>query len=179
MSPGRSIAKSTAPMKFCKPLVLASLMLIAGNCLFNSNAQGVITDTVPAVNPGYTDGIYYGLSRGGYDAEPYWGIVSLQVKEGSIASVAFVIRDSSLHELFDSSYEKHFRGNPLYIQQCRNDLKGVSAYPQLLSQKQDTSQLDAISGATWSYHIFRGAVGNALRNSVSVTDTLPGSQVQK
>jgi major membrane immunogen (membrane-anchored lipoprotein) len=165
-------------MKFCKFLLLASLVLIAGSCLINSNAQSVTNDTV-ASSHRYTDGIYYGLSRGGYDQEPYWGIVNLKIENGSIAAISFMIRDSSLHEPFDSSYEKHFKGNPVYVQQCRNDLKGVRTYPQLLSRKQDTCKVDAISGATWSYHIFRASVSNALRNSGTSTDTLAGSQVTK
>jgi major membrane immunogen (membrane-anchored lipoprotein) len=166
-------------MKICKSIVLVSLILLADCFLFTLSAQGVNTDTVPAINHRYTDGIYYGLSRGGYDMEPYWGIVNLKVENGSIAAVSFMIRDSSLHEPFDSSYEKHFRGNPLYVQQCRNDLKGVSTYPQILSEKQDTGRVDVISGATWSYHIFRASVSNALRNTGTSPDTLSVNQVKK
>ena len=83
------------------------------------------------------------------------------------SEVKFSIRDSSLHEIFNGDYEKHFADNPEYIQQSRNDWAGVQAYPKKLSAVQDTNKLDAISGATWSYNIFRASVSNALKNGAS------------
>jgi major membrane immunogen (membrane-anchored lipoprotein) len=111
------------------------------------------------------DGTYTGQSRARYIYEPFWGSVSLTVKNGLFTEISFVIRDSLLHETFDEKYEKHFEGNPVYILQSRNDWTGVQTYPKKLSEKQDTNKLDAISGATWSYNIFRAAVGEALKNS--------------
>jgi major membrane immunogen (membrane-anchored lipoprotein) len=111
------------------------------------------------------DGTYYGQSRSIYIEEPYWGSVQLTVKDGLFAGIDFVIRDSVLHETFDEKYEKHFEGNPVYILQSRNDWKGVQTYPKKLAELQDTNKLDAVSGATWSYNIFRAAVGEALKNS--------------
>jgi major membrane immunogen (membrane-anchored lipoprotein) len=111
------------------------------------------------------DGTYSGQSRAEYIDEPYWGIVHLTVKNGLFTEINFIIRDSALHETFDEKYEKHFEGNPVYIVQSRNDWKGVQTYPKNLSEKQDTNKLDAISGATWSYNIFRATVSEALKNS--------------
>jgi uncharacterized protein len=115
--------------------------------------------------PFYRDGYYVGRSRGDYIYEPYWGICRLKVEKGIFTEVNFMIRDSSLHEIFDEQYEKHFADKPEYIQQSRNDWAGVQAYPEKLSEKQDTNKLDAISGATWSYNIFRASVSDALKNS--------------
>jgi len=110
------------------------------------------------------DGIYVGTSRAKYIYEPYWGKVRLTIKNGRFTDIFFSIRDSNLHEYFDGKYEKHFEGNPEYIQQSRNDWKGVQAYPVKLSDKQDINKLDAISGATWSYNIFKASVKEALKH---------------
>jgi major membrane immunogen (membrane-anchored lipoprotein) len=111
------------------------------------------------------DGGYEGKSRAKYIYEPFWGCVHFTLKNGQFIDIKFVIRDSSHHETFDGRYEKHFEGNPVYIQQSRNDWKGVQTYPQRLSEIQDINKLDAISGATWSYNIFRASVNEALKNS--------------
>ena len=113
----------------------------------------------------YKDGTYVGISRAKYIYEPYWGCVHLTLKNGIFTEISFVVRDSNLHETFDGNYEKHFEGNAEYTQQSRNDWKGVQTYPKLLSEKQDTSKVDAISGATWSYNIFRASVNEALKNA--------------
>jgi major membrane immunogen (membrane-anchored lipoprotein) len=113
----------------------------------------------------YKDGIYSGISRSHYTDEPYFGISHITIEKGRITDVRFFIRDSSRHELFDAFYEKHFSGNDEYIQQCRNDLKGVSSYPDSLMKYQDSEKVDAISGATWSYNIFKASVEEALASA--------------
>lgn len=120
---------------------------------------------VPDASASYKDGIYKGTSRAKYILEPYWGNVRLTLKNGLLTEINFVIRDSARHETFDEKYEKHFEGNAGYIQQSRNDWKGVQTYPKMLSERQDINKLDAISGATWSYNIFRESVNEALKNS--------------
>ena len=113
----------------------------------------------------YKDGFYEGKSQSHYTGEPYWGSAKITIKNGSLAGIDFMIRDSALHETFDGNYEKHFQGIPEYIQQSRNDWKGVQAYPKKLSEKQDINKVDAISGATWSYNIFKASVNEALKNA--------------
>ena len=113
----------------------------------------------------YKDGNYDGKSQAKYIYEPYWGSVHLTLENGLFTEINFVIRDSSLHETFDEKYEKHFEANPEYIQQSRNDWKGVQTYPKKLSEKQDINKIDAISGATWSFNIFRASVNEALKNA--------------
>jgi major membrane immunogen (membrane-anchored lipoprotein) len=108
------------------------------------------------------DGSYSGTSRSKYIEEPYYGNTQLIVEGGKIKSVAFTIYDSAKHEYFNASYEKYFAGNDLYVQQCRNDWKGIQAYPDSLMKHQDINKVDVISGATWSYNIFKASVEEAL-----------------
>ncbi len=113
----------------------------------------------------YKDGKYTGISRSRYIDEPYYGISHVTIEKGRITDVRFFIRDSAKHELFDAAYEKHFSGNDEYVQQCRNDLKGVNSYPDSLVKYQNTEKVDVISGATWSYNIFRAATEQALSSA--------------
>ncbi len=122
----------------------------------------VILFTAFSLNKKYKDGHYSGVSRSIYTQEPYYGRASIVIDKGKIVKVDFFIRDSVLRENFDGAYERHFAGNQLYIQQCRNDWKGVQSYPDSLIKHQDIDKVDAISGATWSYNIFKASVKNAM-----------------
>lgn len=113
----------------------------------------------------YKDGTYNGQSRASYTGEPYWGRVQIALKNGFFTRISFSIRDSALHETFDGNYEKHFQGNPVYIQQSRNDWNGVQTYPRKLAESQDINKVDVISGATWSYNIFRASLTEALKKA--------------
>jgi len=135
-------------------------------------ADNVVQDTSNI----YKDGLYEGKSRSSYTDEPYWGSVRITVKGGSFTEINFMIRDSDLHETFNENYEKHFQGNPVYIQQCRNDWNGVQTYPKKLSESQNTDKVDAISGATWSYNIFKASAKEALKNAKKQTDLLTTRQ---
>lgn len=115
--------------------------------------------------PNYPDGHYSGQSRFLYTDEPYWGNVRFILENGRFTEINFFIRDSNLHEQFDGYYEKHFQGNELYIQQCRNDWKGVQSYPGKLIETRDVDKLDAVSGATWSFNIFKASVKDALNKA--------------
>jgi major membrane immunogen (membrane-anchored lipoprotein) len=109
----------------------------------------------------YLDGHYKGISRALY-TEEYYGNVNIAVKNGWIIRVDFCVRDSAKHELFDANYEHYFTGNNLYVQQCRKDWKGVNAYPDSLMKYQDIEKVDAMSGATWSYNLFKYSAKEAL-----------------
>ena len=108
------------------------------------------------------DGVYTGASQSIYTEEEFYGKVKIVVEKNKIVSVDFVVRDSNKHEDFDATYEKYFKGNDLYVQQCRNDWKGIQTYPEKLLKSQDPDKIDAITGATWSYNIFKAAVKEAL-----------------
>jgi major membrane immunogen (membrane-anchored lipoprotein) len=113
----------------------------------------------------YKDGTYVGESRSIYVQEPFYGETTVTIKNDEIVAVQFRIVDRQNNEVFDEKYEKHYAGNEEYIQQCRNDWKGVQTYPMLLAQKKDMSKVDAISGATWSYNIFKASLEEALKKA--------------
>jgi len=128
----------------------------------NSN-ESPVQDTVIK----YLDGIYDGLSRHTYTDEPYWGKARIFINKGKLTGIDFMIRDSNLHETFSNKYKKHFKGNREYIQQCLNDWKDVRTYPKKLLDSQNINEIDALSGATWSYNIFKASIGEALKKAVS------------
>jgi major membrane immunogen (membrane-anchored lipoprotein) len=150
-----------------KPLTSFLILLSTVWYSATSLSQDVkITDkTVQDTSLMLRDGTYYGKSRATYIYEPFWGSVRFTLKNGLFTEINFIVRDSNLHETFDGNYEKHFEGNPEYIQQSRNDWKGVQTYPAVLLEKQDTGKVDAISGATWSNKIFRASVKEALKDA--------------
>lgn len=148
------------------PLALFTLMILLPVSSFSMTVDLKLTgsgkqDTLIK----YKDGTYEGHSRATYVDEPYWGSVQITLKGGSFTSIIFTIRDSALHEPFNEKYEKHFQGNPVYIQQSRNDWKGVQTYPKKLSESQDINKVDAISGATWSFNIFKASLNEAMKNA--------------
>jgi major membrane immunogen (membrane-anchored lipoprotein) len=113
----------------------------------------------------YKDGCYTGVSRSIYTAEPFYGYSKVTLSNGRIVQIQFCVRDSDAHEIFDGRYEKHYTGNEVYVNQCRNDWKGVQSYPDSLIRYQDLDKVDVISGATWSYNIFRDATREALKKA--------------
>ena len=131
--------------------ILWSAMALVNSC---SNNQGP-----------YTDGKYSGCSRSVYTNEPYWGHVTITIKNGWISAVEFQVIDSAKNEKFDDQYEKYFAGNDLYIQQCRNDMEGIRTYPAELIRNHDMEKVDVVTGATWSYNILTSAVDDALKNA--------------
>jgi major membrane immunogen (membrane-anchored lipoprotein) len=147
----------------------SALVLFLTLCLsisvFAGQSDKTKSKTVQDSTTRYKDGTYEGKSRAKYIYEPYWGSVKVTLKNGLLTDIHFVIRDSNLHETFDGKYEKHFEGNPEYIQQSRNDWKGAQTYPVKLTEKQDINKIDAISGATWSYNLFKASMNEALKNA--------------
>lgn len=115
----------------------------------------------------YRDGIYKGISRSIYTDEPYYAYSGITIENGKITRVEFFVRDSAKHELFDDNYERYFAGNDLYIKQCRNDRQGIKSYPDSLLKYQDLDRVDVISGATWSYNLFKASCQEALIEAVN------------
>ncbi|MFT3740687.1 MAG: FMN-binding protein [Breznakibacter sp.] len=113
------------------------------------------------------NGSFRGISRSIYTDEPYYGITTIKIENGKITHIDFVVRDSDKHVNFDGTYEKYFAGNDLYVDQCRNDWKGIRSYPDSLLKYQKLESVDAISGATWSYNLFKASVTNALEKAKS------------
>lgn len=114
----------------------------------------------------YKDGTYTGKTQSIYKAEPFLGVSTIIIKDSKIESVNFYIIDTAANELFDEKYEKHYEGvNQEYVEQCRNDWKGIQRYPKVLKAKQKLEEVDAVSGATWSYNMFKDASKIALQKA--------------
>jgi len=113
----------------------------------------------------YKDGCYSGKSQAGYDYEPYIGYVTIHIKHGWPVSADFKIVDTLKNEVFSEKYEKYFESNEHCINQCRNDWKGIQAYPAYFIKGKGIENVDAISGATWSYNFFKCATQDALKNA--------------
>ena len=110
----------------------------------------------------YIDGIYEDESQSIYTGEQYWGQVQVVIKKNKIIDFSFKILDKRLKRIFDKTYEEVFKGNQTYILQCRNDLEGLNKYIAEFNKSKDLSKIDAISGATWSYNIFKDTVKKTL-----------------
>ncbi len=132
------------------------------NCIFLCAAASILTVSACAQSSAYKDGVFEGKSRAFYTSEPYWGNATVTVEKGKIKAVDFKIIDTAKKEVFDEKYERHYAGIQAYIDQCRNEVKALKIYPGQFLEKQDLKKVDAISGATWSYNLFKSAVKNAL-----------------
>lgn len=108
------------------------------------------------------DGVFEGRSRSRYTSEPFVAISRVHIENGLIRKIDFQIIDTLNNELFDDKYEKHFIGNSDYISQCRNDWNGILRYPAELIKTQEMDSVDAVSGATWSYNMFKSSTEIAL-----------------
>lgn len=112
---------------------------------------------------GLTDGKYSGESQSKYQAEPYWGVMSFTVKNNRIKNFDFKIMDRQRNIPFDAKYDSVFTGNDEYMQQCRNDWNGMQAYIKAFLATGDIAKVDAITGATWPYNLFKDSYGAAVK----------------
>ena len=149
-----------------KVLIIVPLIIMISSSFYTRQdtclSRTIVQDTIIK----YSNGIFEGQSQDKYNDEPYWGKVQIKIEKGLFSIVSFVIRDTNLHETFDQYYEKHFVETPEYVQQCRNDWKGVQTYPGKLVESQNIKNVDAMSGATWSYNIFKASANEALKKAV-------------
>ncbi len=136
-----------------------------GKIVFSFSVLAVLAATGCAARGPYRDGVYEGKSRASYTSEPFWGTAAVTIRRGRIDSVDFKIMDTALNEEFGAAYESHYAGNQLYINQCRNEVKALAAYPGQLLKSQGVEGVDAVSGATWSYDLFTASVKAALEKA--------------
>ena len=111
----------------------------------------------------YKDGIYE--AKTGVDGEGYYTQAKIEIKDGKIISVDWKIVDDVRKRDFDDTYEEVFIGNEAYINQSRGDMIGVNSYGPLLIEAQKLSDVDAISGATWSYGKFKSVIHKVLQEA--------------
>jgi major membrane immunogen (membrane-anchored lipoprotein) len=134
--------------KIYSGILLGFIFLAVLSCAFKSNYKN--------------DGVFEGRSRSRYTSEPFVAISKVHIEQGIIRKIDFQIIDTLNNELFDDKYENHFIGNSDYINQCRNDWKGILKYPAELIKTQEMDSVDAVSGATWSYNMFKSSTEIAL-----------------
>jgi major membrane immunogen (membrane-anchored lipoprotein) len=113
----------------------------------------------------YRNGKFIGESRSIYTDESYYGITTITIQNGVVTNVEFKVLDKAKNEVFDEKYENHYKDIPEYIQQCRNDWQGVQTYPKRFLNVQDINKVDAITGATWSFNLFRASLEVSLENA--------------
>jgi major membrane immunogen (membrane-anchored lipoprotein) len=119
-------------------------------------------------NGEYKNGIYKGETKSIYQGEFYWGTMYVDVKDKSINDISFSIIDRNNNEMFNQYYENHYLGNDTYIQQCRNDWAGMNKYINEFMKGKDLTKVDAITGATWSYNLFKDSLEEALNKAKGI-----------
>ncbi len=136
-------------------------------------ASPAVTAAAPSSSPSsvehkavgvYKDGTYTYI--GLKDGEGYYVKASMAIKDGRIVSMDWQILDSNHgDQVFDDRYENIYAGNDLYIQQCRDNMKGLVQFVPRLLQVQDPDQVDTVSGATWVYDKFEEAAKALLKQA--------------
>ena len=127
--------------------------------------SGKTSITGPEKTGDYKNGVYEGKTQ--KDSEGYNASASIDVKQGFVASVVWSIYDNNLKRYFDATYEEVYIGNQTYIQQCRDNMRGMLAYGPKLIQTQSIDSVEAITGATWCYRKFKEVVKIALKDATA------------
>ena len=140
-------------------LILIQAFLLCLSC--KNNGKTSILGPEAAGN--YRDGLYEG--RTPKDSEGYNATALIEVKKGFISTVGWKVYDNNLKRYFDSTYEEVYTGNATYMQQCRDNMKGMVAYGPKLIETQDIDSVDVITGATWVHHKFTQVVKITLKDA--------------
>ncbi len=152
--------------------IAAALLTAAFLCACGSEpAAGTPAGPVPdssaspsvTVSAGpYKDGTYQ--YRGKKDSEWYHVEATMVISNGAIQSMEWFIVDENKDRVFDETYEEVY-GYELYIQQCRDNWKGMQTFVPALLETQDPDEVDAVSGATWAYDKFEEAAKALLEQA--------------
>jgi major membrane immunogen (membrane-anchored lipoprotein) len=122
------------------------------------------TATDPHTQPGrYINGNYQGQTP--VDYEGYNAFCTIDIQGGAITTVDWRIYDNNRKRNFDDTYEEVYTGNPVYMQQCRDNMVGMRAYGPQLIEEQDIDQVDCISRATWCHNKFKQVVKTTLKDA--------------
>jgi major membrane immunogen (membrane-anchored lipoprotein) len=144
-------------VRFFAPLMIFFLLAA---CDRDNTAIGSDPDT-PAGS--YKNGVYEASLPADY--EGYSARASLTVAGNRIAVVDWSIFDERNKRPFDDTYEQMYTGNPEYIQQCRDNRKGMALFGPRLIETQEIDSVDCITGATWVYGKFGPLVRKSLKNA--------------
>jgi len=113
----------------------------------------------------FKDGLYTGESQSIYTSEPYWGQMNIEIKNDRVTLLTFQIFDKVNKEVFGPEYEKHFKDNPQYIEQCRNEVNGIKSFTKAFQKTGRLEQVNAITGATWSHNLFKASMKVTLEKA--------------
>jgi len=112
----------------------------------------------------YVDGVYEGQSA--FTSESFYGKAKITINNGQISDVVFNIYDNARDRVLDDNYSKEvYASSPDYQEQTKNELAGIIKYNSGLISKQDVNKVDVISGATWSYNIYKEVLANTLKKA--------------
>jgi major membrane immunogen (membrane-anchored lipoprotein) len=137
-------------------LVLIPVLLAGPSC----KKSGEDNPLGPQTGGLYKNGVYEGsLPR---DGEGYSTSTRIEVSGNRIADVDWSIYDNNLKRYFDETYEEVYTGNPTYMQQCRDNMRGMLAYGPKLIMTQEIDSVDVITLATWCHNKFKQVVKKAL-----------------
>lgn len=146
-------------MKKNKEVLISEILctaLVSAGCAANTPHHGV---TLPDK---YKDGVYSAQTKP--DPEAFYSKAQIKIKDDRITDVTFNIYDGN-NRVFDNTYEEVYKNNDTYIQQCRDNMKGIKAFSSQLIKKQNIAKVDAVSGATWAYLKFEEVVAEALKKA--------------
>lgn len=124
-------------------------------------ACGLLFGTLTACSSSYKDGTYTGV----YvvtEGRKTTGEASVTIKDGKIVEVTYVEKDEN-DKVKDENYAKG-AGEEKYAM-AQKAVEGAKSYPAILVKTQDLSKVDAVSGATTSLKMFKGAVEEALKQA--------------
>lgn len=157
---------------FIVAMAITCLAVLAGcSSAPAASAAAPLSTATAAASPGasagasvYRDGTYQVQCK--TDIEGYYVKGTLVVTGGKISSADWTIYDANRNnKVFDKDYEVVFAGNDTYVQQCRDNLKGMAGYSDKLVEAQSLDGVDAVSGATWAYHKFEEFVQDGLKQA--------------
>lgn len=112
---------------------------------------------MPACKKTFRDGTYEGRSTD--DSRGAYGIVTVKIEDGKIASAEFVQYNADGTVKAEKYGEEAGEENYKIAQKA---LEQSKKYPEQLVQTQDVEQVDAVTGATTSWKQFQEAAKDAL-----------------
>lgn len=113
----------------------------------------------------YKDGKYEAESDG-RDEHGGYGYVSIEVKDGKIASCEYLTynKDGSVK---DETYQAKLKDeNPALYKLAQDSVAANPGYAEQLVKYQKVEDVDVISGATWNHGLFKDAAEKALKDAV-------------
>lgn len=112
---------------------------------------------MPACKKNFRDGTYEGRSTD--DSRGAYGIVTVKIEGGKIASAEFVQYNADGTVKAEKYGEEDGEENYKIAQKA---LEQSKKYPEQLIRTQDVEQVDAVTGATTSWKQFQEAAKDAL-----------------